>query len=136
MILYTDKDGKYLGHLDYRYPADEETLERIRKEQDGPVLDVPPFAPEFWYFPEGVPTVRPMLAYAVTEKEDGDDKVTVISGIPAGTTVNVHGPEGIQTVEADGEDLELVLRLAGDYAVSFEAFPHQAVSIHLQVTEA
>jgi len=133
MILYTDNEGRYLGHLDHRYPADPETLERIRKDQDGHAWDIPPFGPEFWYFPEGVPTVRPLLDYTVSEKQEGSDKVTVIGGIPAGVKVDVTGPEGGQTVEADGEELELVLRMAGIYTVSFDPFPYQPVTIHLEV---
>jgi hypothetical protein len=135
MLLYTDKDGRYIGHLDQGYPALPEVLERVSADQDGNVYDIPPFAPEFWHFPNGVPTIRPRLDYAVTEKQDGGDKVTVISGIPAGVQVHVTGPEGGQSVEADGEDLELVLRLAGDYSVTFDPFPHQPVAVHIAVTE-
>jgi hypothetical protein len=137
MLLFTDDAGRYIGHTDAEYPAPAGMLERVRKNQaEGQVWDIPPFGPEFWYFPEGVPTVRPGLEYAVTEQQDGDDKVTVISGIPAGLTVTVQGPEGEQTVEADGEDLELVLRMAGTYAVSFDPFPYQPVTIAIEVTEA
>ncbi|KFG68712.1 hypothetical protein [Microvirga sp. BSC39] len=135
MILYTDDQGRYLGHLDQAYPAPADVLEKVRSEQEGLAWDVPPFGPEFWFFPDGVPTIRPSLDYSVTETTEGGDKVTVISGIPAGVVVTVSGPEGGQTVEADGEDLELVLRVTGTYAVSFDPFPHQPVSLVIDVTE-
>jgi hypothetical protein len=135
MILYTDDEGRYLGHLDQAYPAPADVLEKVRAEREGHAWDIPPFGPEFWYFPEGVPTIRPKLDYTVTERQDGDDKVTVISGIPAGVLVTVTGPEGEQAVEADGEDLELVLRVAGTYSVSFDPFPSQPVSLVIDVTE-
>lgn len=134
MILYTDKDGRYIGHLDQAYPALPEVLERVRADQEGEVYDIPPLVPEFWYFPKGVPTIRPTLDYAVTETQDGDDKVTVISGIPAGVLVQIAAPEGVQEWTADGEDLELVLRNPGDYSVAFDPFPAQPVAIHISVT--
>jgi len=133
MLLFTDDDGRYIAHTDAEYPAPTETLERVRKNQpEGHVWDIPPFGPEFWYFPEGVPTIRPRLDYTVTETREGEDTVAVIAGIPVGVTVNVHGPEGGQSVEADGEDLELVLRLAGEYVVTFDPFPYQPVSILIE----
>jgi hypothetical protein len=138
MLLFTDDDGRYVGHTDAEYPAPADMLERVRKNQaEGHVWDVPPFGPEFWYVPPetGVPIIRPRLDCTVSETTGGDDKVTVISGIPAGAVVTVTGPEGEQRVEADGEDLELVLRIAGTYAVSFDPFPHQPVSIVIEVTE-
>jgi len=135
MLLYTDDEGRYIGHLDQVYPAPAGVLDRVRADQDGNVWDIPPFGPEFWYFPDGVPTIRPKLNYAITERHDGADKVTVISGIPAGVQVTVHGPEGDQSVEADGDDLELVLRIEGSYGVSFDPFPFQPVSIALDVAE-
>lgn len=135
MILHADDKGRYIGHLDQAYPADPEVLDRVRAAQGGQAYDIPPWTEAFWYFPAGVPTIRPRLDYTVTERQDGDDKVTVISGIPAGVMVDVTGPEGGQSIEADGEDLELVLRVAGDYTVTFDPFPHQPVSILIQVAE-
>jgi hypothetical protein len=135
MLLFTDDDGRYIGHTDAEYPAPPEMLERVRKNQgEGQVWDVPPFGPEFWYFPNGVPTIRPRLDYTVSEKHEDGDRVSVISGIPSGAMVTVSGPEGIQTWEADGEDLELVLRTVGDYTVTFDPFPAQPVTIHIAVT--
>lgn len=135
MLLFTDNAGRYVGHTDAEYPAPIEMLERVRENQgEGQVWDVPPFGPEFWYFPDGVPTIRPKLDYAVTERQDGGDKVTVIAGIPSGVNVQVLGPEGGQAVEADGEDLELVLRTAGNYTVTFDPFPHQPVTLTVSVT--
>ncbi|NBJ13354.1 hypothetical protein [Microvirga arsenatis] len=132
MILYTDEQGRYLGHLDQVYPAPPGVLEKVRAEQEGKAWDIPPWNESFWYFPDGVPTIRPKLDYTVTETREGEDTVAVISGIPAGVTVNVHGPEGGQSVEADGENLELVLRIAGQYAVTFDPFPYQPVSILIE----
>jgi hypothetical protein len=112
-------------------------LERVRANQpEGHVLDVPPFDTRFWYFPKGVPAIRPVLDYTVTEKHEDGDRVTVISGIPKGLTVQVLGPDGGQVVESDGEDLELVLRTPGSYSVTFDPFPHQPVAVHIAVTEA
>jgi hypothetical protein len=135
MLLYTDKDGRYIGHLDQGYPALPEVLEKVSADLGGNVYDIPPLVPEFWYFPEGVPTIRPILDYTVTETQEGGDRVTVISGIPAGVTVTIAGPEGNQSWEADGDELELVLRTAGDYSVSFDPFPDQPVAVHISVTE-
>lgn len=135
MLLYTDKDGRYIGHLDQAYPALPEVFEKVSADQEGEVYDIPPFVPEFWYFPEGIPTIRPQLAYTVTETEVGGDKVTVITGIPARVLVRIGGPEGVQDWEADGEELELVTRTEGDYSVSFDPFPHQPVVIHIAVTK-
>jgi hypothetical protein len=134
MITHTDDQGRYSGHLDQGYPALPEVMERVKQDQGGLGFDIPPLSPEFWYFPDGVPTIRPALDYTVTEKQDGGDKVTVISGIPAGVVVNVAGPEAAQSIEADGDDLELVLRTAGDYSVSFDPFPAQPVVVHISVT--
>jgi hypothetical protein len=134
MIIHTDNQGRYIGHLDQGYPALPDVMERVKQGQGGLAFDIPPLSPEFWYFPDGVLTIRPALDYTVTEKQDGSDKVTVISGIPAGVMVNVAGPEAAQSIEADGDDLELVLRTAGDYSVSFDPFPAQPVVVHISVT--
>jgi hypothetical protein len=136
MLLFTDDEGRYVGHTDAEYPAPAEMLERVRANQEeGHVLDVPPFDTRFWYFPKGVPTIRPQLDYSVTEKQEGDDKVTVISGIPKGLTVQVLGPDGGQVIESDGEDLEIVARIPGSYSVTFDPFPHQPVAINIAVTK-
>ncbi len=136
MLLFTDDNGRYVGHTDAEYPAPAEMLERVRANQpEGQVFDIPPFDTRFWFFPDGVPTIRPRLDYTVTEKQEDGDKVTIISGIPAGVKVHVDGAEGGQSVEADGEDLELVLRTPGDYSVHFDPFPHQPVQIHIAVTK-
>jgi hypothetical protein len=136
MLLFTDDEGRYVGHTDAEYPAPAEMIERVRANQpEGHVLDVPPFDTRFWYFPKGVPAIRPILDYTVTEKHEDGDKVTVISGIPKGLSVQVLGPEGGQVVESDGEDLELVLRTPGSYSVSFDPFPHQPVTVHIAVTK-
>jgi len=134
MIVQYDAEGRYIGHLEEGYPARPDVLEKVRLDTDLGAVDLPPFSHEWWYFPDGVPTIRPRLDYTLSEKAEGNDKVTVISGIPAGTTVHVQGPEHGQSIEADGDDLELVLRIPGDYAVSFDPFPYQPVSIFLQVT--
>jgi hypothetical protein len=133
MLLYTDKDGRYIGHLDQGYPALPEVIEKVSADQGGNVYDIPPFGPEGWYFPNGVPTIRPRLDYTVEEKEEAGDRVTIISGIPAGVIVNVAGPEAVQSIEADGDDLELVLRTVGDYSVTFDPFPAQPVAVHISV---
>jgi hypothetical protein len=135
MILYTDNDDRYLGHLDQAYPADPAVLEKVRQEQAGGVYDIPPLTPECWYFPDGVPTIRPALDYTISEKKDGADTVTVITGIPAGVVVDVTGPQGMQSVEADGDDLELVLRSVGEYAITFDPFPCRPVAIRLEVAK-
>jgi len=134
MIVQYDAEGRYIGHLEEGYPARPDVLEKVKLDTNLGAIDLPPFSHEWWYFPDGVPTIRPQLDYTIRETTEGDDKVTVIAGIPAGTTVNVQGPEYGQSVEADGDDLELVLRIPGDYTVSFDPFPHQPVSIFLQVT--
>jgi hypothetical protein len=115
MIVQYDAEGRYIAHLEDGYPARADVLEKVKSDTNLGAADIPPFGSQFWYFPEGVPTIRPRLDYTVTEATDGGDKVTVISGIPAGVVVTVSGPEGAQTVEADGADLELVLRTAGSY---------------------
>jgi len=134
MIVQYDAEGRYIGHLDDGYPARPDVIEKVRQDTGLGAVDVPPLSHEWWYFPDGVPTIRPQLDYTIRETAEGDDKVTVIAGIPAGTTVNVQGPEYGQSIEADGDDLELVLRIPGDYTVSFDPFPYQPVSIFLQVT--
>jgi len=136
MIVQYDAEGRYIAHLEDGYPARPDVLEKVRQDTNLGAVDVPPFSHEFWFFPDGVPTIRPRLDYTISERQEGDDKVTVISGIPAGTTVNVQGPEYGQSIETDGDDLELVLRTPGDYTISFDAFPYQPVSIFLQVTAA
>jgi hypothetical protein len=137
MLLFTDDEGRYVGHTDAEYPAPAEMLERVQaNHEEGHVLDVPPFDTRFWYFPNGVPTIRPQLDYPVAEKNEDGDRVTVISGIPKGLPVQVLGPEGGQVVEADGDDLELVLRTPESYSVTFDPFPHQPVAINIAVTEA
>lgn len=134
MIVSTDKDGRYLGHLDSGYPALPDVIKRVQEAEEGLVLDIPPFGPEYWYFPNGVPTIRPRLDYTAEEVTIDGEKATRITGIPAGTVVHVRGPEGEATVEADDEPLELILRTAGEYRVSFEAFPYQAVGFVITVS--
>lgn len=134
MIIQYDADGRYIGHLEDGYPARPEVMERVQQDTDLGVIDVPPLSSEYWYFPDGVPTIRPRLDYAVSERQEGDDTLAVVSGIPAGVSVTVAGPENVLGIETDGEDLELLLRIPGDYRVTFEAFPYQAVVIALQVT--
>lgn len=134
MIVQYDAEGRYIGHLEEGYPARPDVLEKVRLDANLGAIDLPPLSHEWWYFPGGVPTIRPRLDYTIRETKDGDDKITAISGIPAGTVVNISGPEGGRSVEADGEDLELVLRTIGHYTVSFDPFPHQPVSISFDVT--
>ncbi|HZH10533.1 MAG TPA: hypothetical protein VEZ24_09190 [Microvirga sp.] len=136
MIVQYDAEGRYIAHLEDGYPARPEVLEKVTQDTNLGAVDVPPFSHEWWYFPDGVPTIRPRLDYTISERQEGDDKVTVISGIPAGTKVNVQGPDYGQSIESDGDDLELVLRIPGDYMIAFDAFPYQPVSIFLQVTAA
>lgn len=133
MIVSTDEHGRYLGHLDSGYPANPDVLQRVREGENGLAFDIPPFSPEFWFFPEGVPTIRPRLDYQTAEATVDGEKATRITGIPAGTVVTVTGPEGEATVEADDEPLDLVLRTAGEYRVMFEAFPHQAATVLITV---
>jgi len=134
MIVTTDETGRYLGHLDAGYPAPADMLERVRASGSGLAYDVPPFTPDFWYFPDGVPTVRPKLDYQAAEATVDGEKATRLTGIPAGVTVEVRGPEGAATVETDDEPLDLLLRTTGEYRVAFEAFPYQPVSLLITVT--
>ncbi|MCB5173635.1 hypothetical protein [Microvirga lenta] len=133
MIVSTDENGRYLGHIDSGYPANPDVLKRVEEAETGRVFDIPPFMPDFWYFPEGVPTVRPRLDYRAEEVMVDGEKATRLTGIPSGTMVEIRGPEE-GSIEADDEPLDLVLRTAGEYRVSFEAFPFQAATILITVS--
>lgn len=133
MIVSTDEHGRYLGHLDSGYPANPDVLQRVRDGESGLAFDIPPFSPEFWFFPDGVPTIRPRLDYKAEEVMIDGEKATRLSSIPAGTLVTISGPEE-GTIEADEEPLELLLRTAGEYRVYFEAFPYQAATVLITVS--
>lgn len=135
MLVYTDDEGRYLGHLDHVYPAIPEVLEKVRSEQDANVWDIPSFSPEFWYFPNGVPTIRPILQYQEEEFIEDTDRVIRITGIPAGTKVTAGNVERSTEVIADEEPTEFVFREPGEYMIRFEAFPFQAATLYVQVVQ-
>lgn len=137
-----DKNDQLIATWDAGYPAPQDMIDRIKAgtENLARIEDIPPLTPEFYHAPKGAGVAEPKpvleLALSTTSVQaDGSDPV-VITGVPAGSSVSVVGPESGNFVQEADEPFHLVFSEPGTYEV--RAYPpgHRPAIAKLQVTEA
>lgn len=135
MILQFDENGSLIGSITSEgYPARQETID-LALSTAAHVEDVPPFEPRYWHRTEEGLKIRPRLDLTTREEMEGDSKLFIIEGIPAGAVVRVVGSDSGE-LEADGEAVELLFQQPGGYRVIVSAAPYQPQEFDVRVEAA
>jgi len=122
IVSYELETGKITGAHEPG-GGEEAYLELLRSKGLGGVrLGIDP---QTYYVRDGVIVPRPEAQIQLDKDVVGvgpEDRI-VLSGVPAGASIQIAGPTGTHRLEGTGEDLPIGFGLPGVYEIQIDPFP-------------